>query len=60
MSHPLSPEQLRSLTPLNVLSELQWRELRPQLVPRLLLAGQRLFALGAPRRTEASSMTSSW
>lgn len=46
MSHPLSPEQLRSLTPLNVLSELQWRELRPQLVPRLLLAGQRLFALG--------------
>ncbi|WXL24421.1 cyclic nucleotide-binding domain-containing protein [Ectopseudomonas mendocina] len=42
----LNPDQLRSLTPLNVLSEQQWRELRPQLSPQPLLAGQTLFALG--------------
>ena len=29
MTEPLNPEQLRSFTPLNVLSEQQWRELRP-------------------------------
>jgi len=46
MSDPLNPEQLRSLTPLNVLSEQQWRELRSQLVPRPLLAGQLLFRRG--------------
>ncbi|RJG13766.1 cAMP-binding protein [Pseudomonas cavernicola] len=46
MSAPLNPEQLRSLTPLNVLSEQQWRELRGQLVPQPLLAGQLLFRQG--------------
>jgi CRP-like cAMP-binding protein len=46
MGAPLNPDQLRSLTPLNALSEQQWRELRPQLVPQPLLAGQVLFALG--------------
>ncbi|WP_263141657.1 cyclic nucleotide-binding domain-containing protein [Pseudomonas sp. RIT-PI-AD] len=46
MSEPLNPEQLRSLTPLNVLSEQQWRELRGQLVPQPLLAGQVLFRRG--------------
>ncbi|KRW59550.1 cyclic nucleotide-binding domain-containing protein [Pseudomonas sp. TTU2014-080ASC] len=46
MGAPLNPDQLRSLTPLNVLSEQQWRELRPQLVPQPLLAGQVLFACG--------------
>lgn len=51
MSEPLSLEQLRSLTPLNVLSEQQWRELRPQLVPQPLLAGQVLFRHGDQART---------
>jgi CRP-like cAMP-binding protein len=46
MSDPLNPEQLRSFTPLNVLSEQQWRELRSQLVPQPLLAGQLLFRRG--------------
>ncbi|HLA31226.1 MAG TPA: cyclic nucleotide-binding domain-containing protein [Pseudomonas sp.] len=46
MSEPLNPGQLRSLTPLNVLSEQQWRELRSQLIPQPLLAGQLLFRLG--------------
>ena len=46
MNEPLNPEQLRSLTPLNVLSEQQWRELRSQLVPQHLLAGQVLFRQG--------------
>ncbi|TRX74801.1 cyclic nucleotide-binding domain-containing protein [Pseudomonas mangiferae] len=46
MSESLNPEQLRSLTPLNRLSEQQWRELRGQLVPQPLLAGQSLFRRG--------------
>lgn len=46
MNDPLNPEQLRSFTPLNVLSEQQWRELRRQLVPQPLLAGQLLFRHG--------------
>lgn len=50
MSDPLNPEQLRSLTPLNVLSEQQWRELRSQLVPQPLLAGQLLFRRGDQAR----------
>lgn len=50
MSDPLNPEQLRSLTPLNVLSEQQWRELRTQLVPQHLLAGQLLFRQGDQAR----------
>lgn len=50
MSEPLNPEQLRSLTPLNVLSEQQWRELRAQLVPQPLLAGQLLFRPGDQAR----------
>lgn len=50
MTDPLTPEQLRSLTPLNVLSELQWRELRGQLVPQPLLAGQLLFRRGDQAR----------
>ena len=51
MTEPLNPEQLRSFTPLNVLSEQQWRELRPQLVPQHLLAGQLLFRQGDQART---------
>lgn len=51
MSEPLNPEQLRSFTPLNVLSEQQWRELRSQLVPQHLLAGQLLFRQGDQART---------
>ena len=51
MSEPLNPEQLRSFTPLNVLSEQQWRELRSQLVPVPLLAGQLLFRRGDQART---------
>ena len=50
MSDPLNPEQLRSLTPLNVLSEQLWRELRSQLVPQHLLAGQLLFREGDQAR----------
>ncbi|MBX9753749.1 MAG: cyclic nucleotide-binding domain-containing protein [Pseudomonadaceae bacterium] len=50
MSEPLNPEQLRSLTPLNALSEQQWRELRSQLVPQHLLAGQLLFRQGDKAR----------
>lgn len=50
MSEPLNPEQLRSLTPLNVLSDQQWRELRSQLVPQPLLAGQLLFRQGDQAR----------
>lgn len=50
MSEPLNPEQLRSLTPLNVLSEQQWRELRSQLIPQPLLAGQLLFRHGDQAR----------
>jgi CRP-like cAMP-binding protein len=46
MSDPLNPEQLRSFTPLNALSDQQWRELRSQLVPQPLLAGQLLFRHG--------------
>lgn len=49
MSEPLTPEQLRSLTPLNALSAQQWRELRSQLVPQPLLAGQLLFRRGIRR-----------
>lgn len=51
MIEPLNPEQLRSFTPLNVLSEQQWRELRHQLVPQPLLAGQLLFRHGDQART---------
>lgn len=51
MTEPLNPEQLRSFTPLNVLSEQQWRELRGQLVPQPLLAGQLLFRQGDQART---------
>ena len=50
MSESLTPEQLRSLMPLNVLSEQQWRELRSQLVPQPLLAGQVLFRQGDQAR----------
>jgi CRP-like cAMP-binding protein len=50
MSEPLNPEQLRSLTPLNALSEQQWRELRSQLVPQHVLAGQLLFRQGDKAR----------
>lgn len=50
MNEPLTPEQLRILTPLNVLSEQQWRELRGQLVPQPLLAGQLLFRQGDQAR----------
>ena len=50
MSEPLTPEQLRSLTPLNALSAQQWRELRCQLVPQPLLAGQLLFRQGDQAR----------
>jgi CRP-like cAMP-binding protein len=46
MTDPLMPAQLRSLTPLNALSEPQWRELRSQLVAQPLLAGQVLVNLG--------------
>lgn len=50
MSEPLTPEQLRSLTPLNALSAQQWRELRGQLLPQPLLAGQVLFRPGDQAR----------
>ena len=50
MTEPLNPDQLRSFTPLNVLSEQQWRELRGQLVPQPLLAGQLLFRQGDQAR----------
>lgn len=50
MTEPLTPAQLRSLTPLNALSEQQWRELRDQLVPQPLLAGQSLFRRGDQAR----------
>ncbi|CAN7349611.1 cyclic nucleotide-binding domain-containing protein [Aquipseudomonas alcaligenes] len=50
MTEPLNPDQLRSLTPLNALSEQQWRELRSQLVPQPLLAGQALFRRGDQAR----------
>lgn len=50
MTEPLNPDQLRSLTPLNALSEQQWRELRGQLVPQPLLAGQVLFRRGDQAR----------
>lgn len=46
MSEPLHPDQLRCFTPLNVLSDQQWRELRPQLVAQPLLPGQLLFRRG--------------
>ncbi|AOE84596.1 cyclic nucleotide-binding domain-containing protein [Pseudomonas sp. TCU-HL1] len=50
MSEPLTLQQLRSLVPLNALSEQQWRELRAQLVPQPLLAGQLLFRRGDQAR----------
>jgi CRP-like cAMP-binding protein len=50
MSEALNPQQLRSLVPLNALSEQQWRELRSQLVPQPLLAGQLLFRRGDQAR----------
>lgn len=42
----LQSEQLRSLVPLNALSEAQWRELRPSLRIESLLAGQALLRQG--------------
>ncbi len=50
MTEPLTPEQLRGYTPLNALSEQQWRELRSQLVPQHLLDGQVLFRQGDQAR----------
>ncbi|WP_271411733.1 cyclic nucleotide-binding domain-containing protein [Pseudomonas sp. Q1-7] len=50
MSEPLTPQQLRSLVPLNALTDQQWRELRTQLVPQPLLAGQLLFRRGDQAR----------
>lgn len=50
MSDALTFEQLRGLTPLDALSEQQWRELREQLVPQPLLAGQLLFRRGDQAR----------
>lgn len=50
MSEPLNPERLRGFTPLDTLSEQQWRELREQLIPRPLLAGQTLFRRGDSAR----------
>ncbi|MDH4585336.1 cyclic nucleotide-binding domain-containing protein [Pseudomonas sp. BN415] len=50
MSEPLNPQQLRSLVPLNALTDPQWRELRSQLVPQPLLAGQLLFRRGDQAR----------
>lgn len=50
MSEPLNPQQLRSLVPLNALSAQQRRELRLQLVPQPLLAGQVLFRRGDQAR----------
>ncbi len=46
MSDALTPEQLRSFVPLNALSDQQWRELRNQLVPQPLWAGQVLLRQG--------------
>jgi len=46
MTEFLSPERLRSFMPLDVLSDQQWRELRPQLVAQPLLPGQLLFRRG--------------
>ncbi|WP_312300459.1 cyclic nucleotide-binding domain-containing protein [Stutzerimonas nitrititolerans] len=43
MNKPLHPDQLRSLTPLNALSSRQLQELRTQLIPQPLLAGELLF-----------------
>ena len=48
MNKPLNPEQVRSLTPLNALSQRQLQELRQQLVPQPLLAGELLFGPGRP------------
>ena len=50
MDDPLIPQQLRSFTPLNALTDAQWRQLRQQLVPRPLLAGQCLFRAGEQAR----------
>lgn len=47
MNKPLFPHQLRSFIPLNTLSPRQVRELRDQLTPRPLLAGELLFGDGA-------------
>lgn len=52
MNKPLHPDQLRSLTPLNALSSRQLQELRTQLVPQPLLAGELLFG---PNSTPTSS-----
>ena len=46
MTEPLNPEQLRSFTPLNVLSEQQWRELRPGEVAALRNAASKKQAGG--------------
>lgn len=46
MTEFLSPDHLRSFMPLDVLSDQQWRELRPQLVAHPLLPGQLLFRRG--------------
>lgn len=46
MQDVLRPEYLSSFKPLDVLSDQQWRELRPQLVAQHLLPGQLLFRRG--------------
>ena len=46
MREALKPEQLRGFSPLNVLSDQQWRELRGQLLAQPLLPGQLLFRRG--------------
>ena len=46
MKEQLNPDQLRCFTPLNVLSDQQWQELRPQLQAQPLLPGQLLFRRG--------------
>lgn len=50
MNEPLSMEQLRSLTPLNMLSAQQCHELAGQLVAQPLLSGQVLFREGDQAR----------
>lgn len=50
MNKPLHPGQLRSLTPLNALSSRQLQELRKQLIPQPLLAGELLFGPDSARR----------
>jgi len=48
MNKPLHPDQIRNLMPLNALSFRQLQELRTQLVPQPLSAGQLLFQAENP------------